>query len=251
MSRLLVDTGVISASVSRQRREHLENQCSQHGRPADLPRLSDRRRAAIRSSRCRLGRGHAEGTNNGRLLARVDQRAVTTHIVVLGLMGAGKSSIGRRIADRLGRALIDGDEQLEARAGRTASAVAQSDGIDALHLLETDLLHEALAITVPSVIAPAASVIDDDGCLDALRAHAVVWLSAPAALLAATASDKPHRPLVGSDDDVDLFARQVATREPRIRTIAALVIDVATIDEEAAADQIVSLVGPPSSSSPS
>jgi shikimate kinase len=167
---------------------------------------------------------------------------VTAHIVVIGLMGAGKTSIGRRVAQRLGRRLVDGDERLEARTGRTAAQLAAAEGLDALHRLEAELLHEALAEPEPAVIAPAASVIDDDACLDALRVHTVVWLTAPATLLAGKARHKSHRPLVGGADDLALFTRQIADREPRIRPLATITVDVATTGKDAAADAIVSSV---------
>src|SRR3546814_19773363 len=82
------------------------------------------------------------------------------HIVLLGLMGAGKSSVGRRVAKRLDRELIDGDVVLDERTGgMTAAEVADSEGIDALHDMEAQIALDALASTTPAVIGPAASTL--------------------------------------------------------------------------------------------
>jgi shikimate kinase len=79
----------------------------------------------------------------------------------------------------------------------------------------------------------------------------VVWLSVPAQLLAERAVRKRHRPLVGSADDVALFERQLATREPLALPLAALVIDETSVSEDEAADRIVRLVDSGTAAPPS
>ncbi|MET0728988.1 MAG: shikimate kinase [Acidimicrobiales bacterium] len=164
------------------------------------------------------------------------------HIVLLGLMGAGKSSIGRRVAQRLGRSLIDGDVRLEERTGgRTAAQIADAEGIDALHDLEAEIALAALAESTPAVIGPAASVIEVAAVRDALADHVVVWLAAPAAHLAERAVQKSHRPLLDDGDPVALFEHQLAVREPLIVPLADLVLDVTTMSKDALADAVVDL----------
>src|SRR5215213_9019211 len=97
------------------------------------------------------------------------------HVVLLGLMGAGKTSIGRIVAERLGVELIDGDELLADRTGgRTAAEIAASDGIDALHQIEADIAITALSTREPAVIGPAASVCESAVVRDHIAGHAVV-----------------------------------------------------------------------------
>jgi len=182
------------------------------------------------------------------------------HVVLLGLMGSGKTSIGGRVAELLGRPLIDGDVVLEQRTdGRTAADIAQEAGIDALHELEAEIAMEALAAAEPAVIGPAASVIDRDEILGELEGHTVVWLTAPAAYLAEHAVRKSHRPLVTAGDPVELFEGQLATRAPRVLPLADLVVDVVATSKDDAAARIAALVSssaapasspPPSSSRP-
>jgi shikimate kinase len=166
-----------------------------------------------------------------------------SHVVLLGLMGAGKTSIGRPLAARLGRPLLDSDEVLERRTGkRTARDLAQAEGIAALHVLEAELALEMLRTAEPAVIAPAASVVEVPEVRDALAGQLVVWLTGPIEHLASKVGGKSHRPLVGLRDPVELVTEQLARREPLVLPLAALVIDVSTTDPETAAARIADLV---------
>ena len=100
-------------------------------------------------------------------------------------MGSGKSTIGRRVAAALSRPFVDNDARLEQRSGVTAAVVSERDGVAELHRIEADVLLDALASQEPSVIAAAASTIEDARVRDALRDARVVWLRADPAVLAA------------------------------------------------------------------
>jgi shikimate kinase len=157
-------------------------------------------------------------------------------------MGSGKTSIGRLVAARLHRELVDGDVVLEAASGgRTAADIAAAEGIGALHEKEALIALEALAAPTPSVIGPAASVIERDDVRERLREHTVVWLTAPAAYLASRAARKSHRPLLDDGDLVGLFERQTAVRDPLARPLASLVIDVTAVSKRAAARAIADI----------
>lgn len=164
---------------------------------------------------------------------------VVRHVVLLGLMGAGKSSVGRIVADRLGYPLIDGDERLaDLTDGRTAADVA-AEGIEALHALESDIALTALGSSNPAVIGPAASVCESATVRDHLIGHAVVWLTGPIELLARKAAEKDHRPFVDEEDPAVVLERQRVVREPLVLALDPLVVDVSVSDDEAAAEVIV------------
>lgn len=109
---------------------------------------------------------------------------VARHVVVLGPMAVGKTTVARALAARLGRPWRDSDADLAAARGITGRQLAQAEGVDALHRWEADHLLAALADPVPSVVAAAASVVDDPRCRAALGPADVVVLSAPPAVLA-------------------------------------------------------------------
>ena len=164
------------------------------------------------------------------------------HVVLLGLMGAGKTEVGRILAERLGRELVDGDDVLEEENGRTAREIAERDGLAALHRLEAVIVLEALARAEPAVIGPAASVIESPEVRDALRPHLVVWLTASAEHLAADVADGEHRPLVHDGDPLPIMQRQLAVRQPLATELATLVLDVSDIPEDDLAQLVLDAV---------
>jgi shikimate kinase len=154
------------------------------------------------------------------------------HVVLLGSMGVGKSTIGAGLAARLGRPLRDSDADLAATRGLRGRELAAREGVEALHRWEIGHLRRALSSAEPAVIAAAASVIDDPGCRAALGGAYVVWLRAPAPTLAARLSPGDHRrPLTapggptGARDVVEAVAAVEARRAPRYRAVADLVVD--------------------------
>ena len=165
-----------------------------------------------------------------------------THIVLLGLMGAGKTELGRQIAERFDRPLLDCDGELEERmGGRTAREIADAEGLERLHDLEAEIALDMLGTTTPAVIGPAASVIEVDAVRDAMAGHLVVWLTGPVELLAEKAVDGDHRPLVHEGDPLELVSEQLAVRGPLAVALADLVLDISVGSREEQAEQVVAV----------
>jgi shikimate kinase len=167
---------------------------------------------------------------------------VIRHVVILGLMGAGKSSVGRELAARIGWPHHDNDVSIGVRTGETAREIEATEGLGELHRLEADDLLMALEprAPAPSIISAAASVIEDPRCREALAAPDVfaVWLRADAAILAARAARGRHRPEIEPDLEA-LLRRQDAQRGPLFESVADLVLDAGASTPAALADQIV------------
>jgi shikimate kinase len=166
------------------------------------------------------------------------------HIVLVGLMGSGKSTVGHLVASRLGRPIHDSDEEIEARIGHTVREVRDLESTSALHDIEAAHLLEALLGDGPDVICPAASIADRDECLDALRAQGVatVWLDVDPAIAAQRFGRQVHRPSYG-DDPAVFLAAQRAERGPRFASVATLVLDAGEhTPEELAAAILAGLV---------
>lgn len=126
-----------------------------------------------------------------------------SHIVLVGMMGAGKSSVGRALARKLGRQLLDSDEMIEGRTGRTVREIWSADGEPAFRKLETEVLSEAIAATEPAIIAAAGGVVlseDNRSVLKGAGAH-VVWLLADVELLLDRVKAGMHRPLLDEDPE--------------------------------------------------
>jgi len=143
--------------------------------------------------------------------------------VLVGLMGVGKTTVGRPLAEAHDRPFIDSDEQLQVMTGMTARAIAETRGTAALHELEVAALANALIAPRPSVIAAAAAVVDDDatGALLAGRA-VVIWLDATASVAATRAATGANRP--GAHDE-ETLSGQRERRAPRYAALADIVVD--------------------------
>ena len=149
------------------------------------------------------------------------------HIVLVGMMGAGKSSVGRIVAERLGRLLLDSDDLVEERLGRSIREFWADEGEVAFRSIEHDVLAEALDSDEPAVIAAAGGVVLSEANRSLLvddRSH-VVWLLAEVDLLLQRVRNGMHRPLLDDDPEGTLRAMH-ATREPLYREVADAIVSV-------------------------
>lgn len=144
------------------------------------------------------------------------------HVVLLGLMGAGKTTTARALARHLGWPVRDNDEDLEAGTGRTGAQIAATEGVARLHALEAELLVAALTGPVATVIAAAGSVVDAADARRAIATRATaVWLDAPADTLTVRAATGTHR---RSMADAEVVARGRA-RLARLEAVCDLRLD--------------------------
>jgi shikimate kinase len=149
------------------------------------------------------------------------------HLVLVGLMGVGKSTVARVLGERLGRRVIDTDAVIEATTGRSVREIFADDGEPAFRAIETHVLLEALGEPEPCVIAAAGGVVLSDVNRTALtdgRAR-VVWLVADTALLADRVRAGVHRPAL-DDDPAGTLRRMREVREPLYREVADVVVSV-------------------------
>jgi shikimate kinase len=160
--------------------------------------------------------------------------------VIVGLMGSGKTTIGRSVAARLGRPLRDSDADIEATSGMTVRELGRAVGVDQMHELEAAHLLDCIAADEPSVIGAAASTIEAAQCRAALESAdvLVVWLRAATPTLASRFGAGAHRPAFGSDVAAFL-ADQARRREPLFAGLRPLIVDTGALTAEQATDYIV------------
>jgi shikimate kinase len=153
--------------------------------------------------------------------------AADQHVVLVGLMGTGKTTVGRLLAERLGRRLLDSDLVIEARTGRTVRQIFQDDGEPAFRTLETQVLVEALADPTPAVIAAAGGVVLAERNRHALQTAdaKVVWLRAEPEDLVDRVRTGVHRPAL-DDDPLGTLRTMHRTRESLYREVADMIISV-------------------------
>lgn len=172
-----------------------------------------------------------------------------THLAMVGLMGSGKTSVGGLVAARLGIPLVDVDDAIQARTGRSVGELWETGGEAAYRPHERAVVVAALSHRERSVLAAPGGVVDDPTCLASLRQPhvAVVYLRAePAVLARRLADDDQPRPLLG-DDPLGVLRRQHASRDARYAALADLVVraDEHTPEDIAARTLAAGLLRPP------
>ena len=122
-------------------------------------------------------------------------------IALVGLSGVGKSSVGRRLAARLGWPLLDTDALIAETEGRTVAQIFADSGEPCFRDLESAALEHALAIS-PGVVSTGGGIVLRPQNRALLHARAfVVWLDAPTeTLVARLRAHDEARPLIGGDD---------------------------------------------------
>jgi shikimate kinase len=165
---------------------------------------------------------------------------VRRSIVLVGLMGTGKTTVGHILSRRLGRDYWDSDEVLRA-TGQSAAAIARDRGSAALHHLEAENLREAITGGGYGILGGAAGVVLESGMADLLRPQWVVWLRASVATVVARVTAHPDdRPFIGGAGDIfGMVAEMSRARAPLYAAVADQVVAVDDRDPEAVAERIV------------
>lgn len=152
---------------------------------------------------------------------------MTTHVVLVGLSGSGKSSVGRRVAALLDRPFHDADDEIEQRAGRSVREIFAAEGEPAFRELEADVMGDLLRADEPSVIAAGGGAVVTDTTRKLLKQPEVfvVWLTAAPEFLASRTRKKTHRPLL-DDDPAGALARLLDERSAWYEEVADVRVDV-------------------------
>jgi shikimate kinase len=137
-----------------------------------------------------------------------------TTIVLVGLMGAGKSSVGRCLAASLGRPFVDADAEIEAEAGQTISEIFASHGEAYFRRLERRVIGRLLAER-GQVLATGGGAFMDPETRALIAAGAVsVWLRAEIDILLERVMRRDNRPLLKQGDPRDILSRLIEERYP-------------------------------------
>ncbi len=172
-------------------------------------------------------------------VSALPQRLGSRSIVFVGLMGAGKTAIGRKVATALSLPFIDSDHEIEAVSRMTIPELFERYGEAEFRALEQRVILRLLE-GGPQVLSTGGGAYMNPQTREAIAAHGVsVWLKADVDLLMERVSKKQNRPLLKNDDPRGVLRRlmeerypvyaeadvTVVTRDERKETIAAEVIE--------------------------
>lgn len=153
-------------------------------------------------------------------------------------MGSGKSSVGRRVAETMGRPFVDTDHLIEEREGRSVRQIFAEVGEDGFRDVEAQVLSEVLASEVPSVIATGGGVVCREANRVLLDSHRVVWLRASVDTLAERlVNGASRRPLLDGDPRQRLIELDDRRRD-LYRDVASAIVDVDGLDTDSVVTRV-------------
>jgi shikimate kinase len=163
-------------------------------------------------------------------------------IALVGLMGAGKSTIGRRVAERLEMPFKDADTEIELAAGRSISEIFQAFGEQEFRAGEQRVIAR-LMTEPPHVLATGGGALISAETRALLRERAItVWLKADLEVLARRVGRRDSRPLLKGRDPIEVLRAQAEVRYP-FYAEADITVDVGDGAYQAAAELVVDKLG--------
>ena len=163
------------------------------------------------------------------------------HLVLVGLPGSGKSTVGRAVAKRLSRPFLDFDAELERRAGISVARIFAERGEAAFRGLEYSLTQE-LAAAPPMVLAPGGGWVTIPGAMALLRPPGrIIHLQiSPKEALRRLTRSRIVRPLLAQADPA-LAMQSLWDRRSGLYELADLTVAVEAVDSQRLIDSIVEL----------
>ena len=152
--------------------------------------------------------------NNSIDAGRIEAALADRTIALVGLMGAGKSTVGKRLADRLHRKFYDSDNEIERAAGLSISDIFTLHGEAEFRRGERRVL-ERLLDEQPHVLATGGGAYLDPDTRALLREKAVtIWLNADLETLWRRVSKRSHRPLLKAENPKGILSNLLMVRSP-------------------------------------
>lgn len=160
-------------------------------------------------------------------------------IVLVGMMGSGKTTVGKRLAERLSNDFVDTDDLVVARAGKTVRDIFSQDGEAEFRRLESLALNDALSRQHVVVAAAGGTVLSAENRSQMKSsAGCVVWLDADVSTLAKRTARGGHRPLLDAQPEERLTAMD-AQRRSLYQSVADVRVDTANKQIQVVVDDVL------------
>jgi shikimate kinase len=171
--------------------------------------------------------------NPDKLAAELDRS-----IVLVGLMGAGKSAVGRRLAARLGLKFVDADAEIEKAAGCSIADIFEIHGESAFREGERRVVARLLK-EPPHVLATGGGAFMDAETRERIRERGIsVWLRADIELLLSRVSRRDDRPLLKQGDKREILDQLIKERHP-VYAEADITVDSEDVPHDRMVDKII------------
>jgi shikimate kinase len=163
-------------------------------------------------------------------------------LVLVGLMGAGKSKVGRLLAERLGLPFVDADTEIEKAAACSVADYFARFGEAAFREGERKVMARLLS-GPPQVIAAGGGAFMDEGTRAEIGQHGLsIWLKASLEVLVARTKGRGHRPLLNQGDPAETLARLMDQRYP-VYALADLTVETDNNPPEVTCEAVLKALG--------
>ncbi len=163
------------------------------------------------------------------------------NIFLVGFMGAGKTTVGRVLANKIGYSCVDPDQVLEENAGTSISAIFSEFGEDYFRDLESRTL-ESISAGERQVIATGGGVVIKDRNWDIMKKSGLtVYLKAPVEVLYERIKDSTNRPLLEVENPLER-ARELLDSREHLYQKADLIIDSEKLSVREVADELIRIL---------
>ncbi|RDL45386.1 shikimate kinase [Marinomonas piezotolerans] len=165
-------------------------------------------------------------------------------IILVGPMGAGKTTIGRLLSQHLGREFFDSDRVIEDNAGADIPWIFEKEGEEGFRRRETHALQSMLEQDLPPVVlATGGGIVMKEENRELLKHQAlVVYLSASVNQQLQRTSKSNNRPLLKQGNPKDTLKRLFAIRDPLYREVASVVVETDARHPKAVANKVLDAI---------
>jgi shikimate kinase len=155
----------------------------------------------------------------------VDKQYGKRNVYLVGLMGAGKTTIGRSLAKRLALEFVDTDREIEARTGVSIPTVFEIEGEEGFRKRETQVIEDLAQLSGWVVATGGGIVLREENRINLKASGFVVYLNVPAHTLWERTRNDRNRPLLQVADPLLRLRELFTQRDPFYREVADLVVD--------------------------
>ena len=166
-----------------------------------------------------------------------------TSIVLIGMMGAGKSSVGRCLQRQTGLSGFDTDEMTASKLGLSIPEIFSKFGEEKFREIETQALRELDPAKAVIIVTGGGIVLRDENVDLLKRLGTVVWLDAHEETLFERASHRGNRPLLQTENPRATFTELLRTRTPLYAKVADIRIDASSLNQDDVAEMILNKIG--------
>lgn len=168
-------------------------------------------------------------------------RPLPRTLVLVGLMGAGKTAVGKRAAARLGLGFIDADHEIETAAGCTIPDIFERYGEPAFRDLERRVIARLMRDPVQVLSTGGGAFMDPQTRAVIAEFGLSVWLKAELPVLAARTAKRSNRPLLRGGDPKTLLAELIERRHP-VYALADLTVESRDGPVEETVDRVLAAI---------